>query len=193
MTRPTPLELMQLYDGELPPDDAARVGAWLEAHPDDHAMLEGLEQLSSVLREVLDPPRHDLTEAVMARIEAHPPAEVPTSRRVAARRTPAAVTVLAASASGLLLAAAVLLWVFGPSKRSGIELVATPSAPVVSVAAVVSRPAAREPEPGASIEAVDFGARNGTIFMVSSGDGPATPVVWLVDEPPVSDGRVEPL
>ena len=42
----------------------------------------------------------------------------------------------------------------------------------------------------ATIEAVDFGNRAGTIFMVPAGDQ-STPVVWLVDEAP--SGRMEPL
>jgi hypothetical protein len=49
-----------------------------------------------------------------------------------------------------------------------------------------------EPDTGASIEAVDFGAQNGTIFMVATGPQ-VTPVVWLVDESAGSGGKMKPL
>ena len=47
---------------------------------------------------------------------------------------------------------------------------------------------AEEFVPGASIESVDFGTRNGTVFMVSAGEN-AIPVVWLVDEPALGGER----
>ena len=37
-------------------------------------------------------------------------------------------------------------------------------------------------DPAVAIETVDFGAREGTIFLMQEGEG-STPVVWLMDEP----------
>ena len=46
--------------------------------------------------------------------------------------------------------------------------------------------------PAVAIEVVDFGSRNGTIFLVPSGEE-NTPVVWLVDEPTQSGDTMGPL
>jgi anti-sigma factor RsiW len=43
--------------------------------------------------------------------------------------------------------------------------------------------------PAVAIESVDFGTRNGAIFMIP-GDTTDTPVVWLVDEPAVTGDRM---
>jgi hypothetical protein len=56
----------------------------------------------------------------------------------------------------------------------------------------VEETAESDPDTGASIESVDFGAQNGTIFMVASGPQ-VTPVVWLIDENAQSGGKMKPL
>jgi hypothetical protein len=49
-----------------------------------------------------------------------------------------------------------------------------------------------DPDVGASIESVDFGASKGTIFLVSSGSA-ETPVVWLMDDGVPTSDRIKPL
>jgi hypothetical protein len=46
---------------------------------------------------------------------------------------------------------------------------------------------AEDPEGGPSIESVDFGTQNGTIFMVPSGLE-LTPVLWMDDDDDPSSG-----
>jgi anti-sigma factor RsiW len=47
---PTDLELMLYADGELPPDEARQVAAWIAAHPDDRAKVEAVRQVGEAVR-----------------------------------------------------------------------------------------------------------------------------------------------
>jgi hypothetical protein len=80
-----------------------------------------------------------------------------------------------------------------PIVRASESATVSVSVPSESAAPTEESVAAEEePETGASIESVDFGAQNGTIFMVASGPQ-VTPVVWLVDESARTGGRMKPL
>lgn len=49
-TAPTDLELMLYADGELPPDEARAVAAWIAEHPEARAKVEGVHQVGDLLR-----------------------------------------------------------------------------------------------------------------------------------------------
>ena len=202
--------LMQYFDGELGDEQAAEVEALLEHDPEARRVLEGLDQVGAVVRGVmLDQarPPDDLSDAVMARISAEPslaraaaPAtsigrtkgwrEQPVMRRV----VPIALASLAAAAALAL----VFQRAHAPEPR-----VAAPSRHLIAPRArpAVSPPPSARPElelasaesaPAIAIETVDFGGREGTIFMLAEGEM-ATPVVWLMDEPGGGRDTMEPL
>jgi anti-sigma factor RsiW len=47
---PTDLELMLYADGELPPEEARQVAAWIAAHPDDRNKVEAVRQVGEAVR-----------------------------------------------------------------------------------------------------------------------------------------------
>ncbi|HEU5056578.1 MAG TPA: hypothetical protein VFU21_08625 [Kofleriaceae bacterium] len=47
---PTDLELMLYADGELPPDEARAVAAWIASHPEDRAKVEAVRQVGEAVR-----------------------------------------------------------------------------------------------------------------------------------------------
>jgi negative regulator of sigma E activity len=212
--------LMQYFDGELADEQAAEIEALLETDAEARRVLEGIEQVGAVVRGVMldrAGAADDLTDAVMARISASPAEgrrpHTGQSARPAARRlergrlralaerpqvrraVPVALVTLAA-------AAAVALLFERANPRP--PRVTQPSQPVTAVA--THRPPAvplpsQEPElelasadsvPAIAIETVDFGSREGTIFMLAEGEM-ATPVVWLMDEPGAGHDTMEPL
>ena len=197
-------QLMRYYDGELDADEAAEFEAALEHHPEAQRVLEGLEQLSAFVRlhgQEQAAPDPLLTDDIMARIARE---EAPEPQRVSS--APPEVgrgpwrTIVPAAAAVLALAASVAL-VNEISKNSG-----TPAPVVEQPSTTVERPLAPVPSgeepaeeqvladshPAVAIETVDFGAREGTIFLMQEGEG-STPVVWLMDEPAPAKGRMEPL
>ena len=214
--------LMQLYDGELPPEQTVAMEERLAESAELGGVWEGLEQLGEVVRAVAYSragAADDIADAVMARIEAERSASValraieggvvaqPAGQPERTRSAPASARgrrvaggILGAVAA---LAAAVALlanWgrLPGEAERAVEELSA-------SVTRMVPQPPAsqaptEDPEVAAegelvlavAIEAVDFGSRNGSIFVVPSGEF-ATPVIWLVDEPAESGDTMGPL
>ncbi len=209
MTRLDPLRLMQHHDGELSPGEAAEVEELLAADPVARSELAGLDQLGDFLRRFAEQRSagvDDLAADVMKRLDEEPiqastwrqrspdPVRVEGGRRwlwglagglAAAAAIPLVLLARGSSGTG---AAAIRLAAMGSAARS-----ATPTAPP----APASRPVAALPgdlaEPGVSIEAVDFGQRNGTIFMVPAGGEATTPVVWVVDQPTAIEGETRPL
>ncbi len=197
------LDLMRLHDGEFGPEEASELERSLS--PEDRRVLAGLEQIGDVIRayepEALD--RFDgVADQVMASlgrvdnvVALGPRVEIATEtlgpRRARARSGPVVAIGLALAA-----AAAAALWMTtpgGPSPASTASVAPLLApAPQTPVADPSSPPAATDDDAdlAATIEAVDFGNRAGTIFMVPAGDQ-STPVVWLVDEAP--SGRMEPL
>jgi anti-sigma factor RsiW len=51
---PTDLELMLYADGELEPDEARAVAAWIAAHPDARAKVDSMRQLGEMVRTTLE-------------------------------------------------------------------------------------------------------------------------------------------
>jgi negative regulator of sigma E activity len=116
------------------------------------------------------------------------------------RAAPLAFATLAAAAAvALVLGRGHAPASHAPGAQAESSFVAT-SSPVVGpvpqpeVAAPPAEADVPEPEPAPSIaiESVDFGPREGTIFMLSEGEA-ATPVVWLMDEPAPPRDTMEPL
>jgi negative regulator of sigma E activity len=211
--------LMQLYDGELPPDRARLVEQRLSGDAEWLGLFEGLEQVGDAVRALAD--RHvavadTIADTVMDRIRAErlgagarPPlhlvgaaaAQQPLSM-FCARRPRSWRAPLALGAAAALAAAAALVIHVQPEPAEAPPHRQSSSAPF---AYTVARPMARlEPGPGSelgdetelvnavAIETVDFGSRPGTIFMVPSG-GTATPVLWLTDESEPGGGRMQQL
>jgi len=197
------LELMQLHDSELPPERAAELEG--ELTQDELDALEGLEQLGDVvqaLAEEMGDPASDISDVVMARIdagEAKPLTVVEggaegSQRPAASERTVVRRLVVGASIA-LAAAAAAVLWVSagaGPTPSDPVAVSPQPTrAPVAQPVPVETGVEAEdESSPAAAIEAVDFGSQPGSIFLVPAGEQ-TTPVVWLVDES--TDARMEPL
>jgi len=195
--RPNSEELQRYHDGELEPREAALVQRALSESPEARAYLRELEALGDAVRAFADshvPEGLDLAGPILERIGregegvAPPHATGPRGRWL--RLAPPLGLVLAA-------AAAVLVYLRVPPEvrppAPGASAAASGAAQGAEEIAVVEAPAVVEDEePGAAIEAVDFGNQNGTIFMVASGMQ-ATPVVWLVDEGEPSGDRMKPL
>ena len=189
-------QLMRYYDGELSDEEAAEVEAALENDPDAQRVFEGLEQLSAFVRKHEEEQAlPDLTDAIMGRIARE---ERKESARPEVVRGPWS-TILPAAAAVLALAAGVALVNELSNKPGTTTPVVQQPSPTSQepVAPVSSEEPAEEQVLAAdthavAIETVDFGAREGTIFVMQEGEG-STPVVWLMDEPAPAGGRMEPL
>lgn len=187
---------MRYYDGELSPAEAEQVERLLARDEIARARLAETERLGDAIRhwaELRANAQGDLTEAVMARIDAE---NAPRPRRAGA-----SLRVLPVVASALALAAAIAIFVSkrsSPDERGLVPGVARPAPSLqagsdasVREVAVGSR-VAPVAAPAVSIETVDFGDGHGSIFVVSSERGD-TPVVWLSDDPAISPQRTHPL
>jgi hypothetical protein len=80
------------------------------------------------------------------------------------------------------------------------ERISTGAAEAVALSAVLPSAAPRSEarignglDSSATIELVDFGTKNGTIFLVYAETGEKTPVVWLADEPMPGENRTKKL
>jgi len=201
---------MQHHDGELSPREAAEMEELLHRHPVARAELAGLAQLGDFLRclaEQRSAGADDLAATVMRRLDTEPvqvfglhPRPPPAAQSAPGRRW------VWAAVGGLAAAAAIPLLLFarsaGNARVGAARLAAAPGSAARSATAAThpapgEGPLASAPrnpaEPGVSIEAVDFGQRNGTIFMVPAGGEATTPVVWVVDQPVTSGGETRPL
>lgn len=195
--------LMRYHDAEVSEAEARAVEAALEQDP---ALLEELEayaELGSFVRASLASDARsvqsfDISESVMAAIEPLPPRVRP---RAPARvqsllpRIATWVSLGAAIAAGSVLVAR--SWSAPPagpaharhahavSVSPSEQSAARPSASAELVAApelVEALQAEEEPKLSpATIESVDFGGNNGSIFVVST-DSSETPVVWMPDD-----------
>jgi anti-sigma factor RsiW len=195
-------QLMRYYDGELGPGEAAEVEAALANDPEAQRVFEGLEQLSAFVRmhdREQAPADDGLTDAIMARVMGEKRGDRSTSAAPEVVRGPWR-NIVPAAAAVLALAAGVAL-VNELSKKSEplppvVEQPVAPSEqPVAPVPSLEEPPAEQvlaETDPAVAIETVDFGAREGTIFMMQEGEG-STPVVWLMDDPDPTGSRMEPL
>lgn len=187
---PDHVRLMRYYDGELDADETAELEAELARNPEAQAVLAGLEQLSGfVRRAAAEQPAIDVTDVIMARVASEPRRE----RRI--EPTPARWrTIVPAAAAVLALAASVaLVNEFSRTPAAPARVVQRSPAPVAPPPeSEVLPPTVVAEREAVSIETVDFGAREGTIFVVQEGEG-STPVVWLMDEPTPGGARMERL
>lgn len=197
------LRLGRYLDGDLSAAERTEFEAWLGASPEGRTYLRELQVLGDVVRAVEEERganAPDLADLILARVgrdggAAHTAPEA----RGLARGSSGVRWLRLAPPLGLALAAAaaVALFLRGPDEQ-GVR--GASSAVAVAVGTPETEPSARghelagssDPETGASIESVDFGAQNGTIFMVAGG-ADVTPVVWLVDEPEPARDRMAPL
>lgn len=174
---------MLYADGELDDVRAAEVEAYLAEAPHDRAVVATIFELGALVRESADERAaragaDDVADWVMARIERD---KVVPLRREQGPIWPVALGGLAAAAAVALLA-----WRFAgldltvPGKPEPSATAAAPHPDMVVASASVPSPD-YDPEPEVSVDAIDFGARTGTIFYVP-GDTGTTTVVWLSDD-----------
>jgi anti-sigma factor RsiW len=202
--------LFEYYDGELDPEEAREVERWLAASEEAQRLLAEISEVGVAVRAAAharSSAADAIAETVLDAIEAGDRRArperlrdpVPGNGRGARRSRTGRLLVGLAPALGLALAAAaVALHVTPPVRSLGGEPSAAPrevrsAAPAPGGSETTAElPPSSEPETGASIESVDFGARNGTIFMVS-GVTEVTPVVWLMDESSMTGDRMHAL
>jgi anti-sigma factor RsiW len=159
---PSPARLMAYADNELEPGERARVEAWLLDHPEAAAELETLRRLERLWQAAAAPePAPEAWAAVLARVEASLPRQVPARPRIASRLLWGASGVAAAAA---VLGAVLLARSLGPG-------LLPPTNPAAS---------AEEPFPVASAEDV-------TIISMDAHDLGAL----VVGQPPVQEGPLE--
>jgi len=188
---------MRYVDGEADSDEAERVEQWLSESAEARALLRDLESIGSDVRAIADDRGSrgsSIADAVMAQIAGAGPVS-----RMRVRAVPIETAkkgrglVGAVPAIGLALAAAAAVMVYLRPHPGPVSAVRDrPSAavapePFSMTSSVPAELAAVDPESGASIESIDFGAQNGTIFIVPSG-AQSTPVVWLMDDGEPSSG-----
>ncbi len=183
------VDLMQLYDEELPPERIAELEA--ELSEQDQAVIDGLDQLSEVVRmwgSERGAEGASIADDVMARLDEERLASEPTPPPAATHRwgvVAAALAMAAAAALALNLARA-------PKPEAARAPVVAPSPAPVEAASAPSAVAESEGSTPAAIESIDFGSQNGAIFMVPAGTE-TTPVVWLTDDAAEGGDRMEPL
>jgi hypothetical protein len=188
--------LMRYHDGAVSEEEAVAVEEALEHEP---ALLEELaaySELGSFVRawgEARSEQEIDIADSVMEQIEA---IEAPLPRVATVHsiwpRVATWLSLGAAIAAGSVLV--VRSWSAPPVSHAGRPTAAeqaalvAPSAAAAPTAAPSATPedvtAALEDEPkepSATIESVDFGKTNGTVFVVST-DSADTPVVWMPDD-----------
>ncbi|HEY3494825.1 MAG TPA: hypothetical protein VGK73_09075 [Polyangiaceae bacterium] len=150
--------LMRFHDGELDAEAARRVRLARLSDRSVSARLEGLEQLGEFVRIWA---ANDTSRGVRPA-----PALRSKPRRALALAVAASLVALVSSIPGTL--------------PNGVP------APVALAASVhaptEARAPAAEPEPAVAVENVDFGAREGAVFLVQSALSETT-VVWLTEGP----------
>lgn len=187
-------DLMSYVDGELDEGREAEVEARLRQDPHASAVVATLFEMGERVREVADARARDagaddIARWVMDCIEQEKAGNVVVLRPASSvESVPARVgSIWPMAVGGLAAAAAVALLVW---RFAGFDLVqpaseqaeALPSTNPEMVVASAPLPAVDyDPEPGVSVDVVDFGARTGTIFYVPSDTGTTT-VVWLTDD-----------
>ncbi len=198
MSREHDMELMRLHDDELTDEQRDAIEAALDDR--DAGVLEGLSQLGEVLRVHSDArgaAGADIADSVMAALEAQADKPAPKPR-VLSLPPRAENSRRGLVAGGLALAAAAAV-AFGVTQFAAPDAAPPPEVaetPRRVVDPGVLRPVApavvAEPAVPAAIESIDFGTRNGAIFMVSAGEE-TTPVVWMTDDAAEGGDRMEPL
>lgn len=188
----TDLELMLYVDGELDESRRAAVEEELRNNQRARDLVASLGKSGALIREhaeqrAIDAKADLIVANVMARLRSEPAGNVIPMRAASplgqARGLWYAVGGLAAAA-----AAALVIWkVAGPglAPQTSIHSPAPSTALVplgTEVASAHSPAPDVDPEPTVSVDAVDFGARTGTIFYVPADKGTTTTIVWLSDD-----------
>jgi len=181
-------EIMLFADGELDADREAQVLRHVQRDSRATAMLANVLVMGECVREVADSRARDsgaddIAAMVMARIAQDRALRV-APKRTAARRL---VSVVPVAIGGLALAAAVALLVWRVGGEGWMQSVSVGG--LVNSTGVLERAVAsaslpklyRDHLPSVSVDAVDFGARMGTVFYVPSDTGTTT-VVWLAND-----------
>jgi anti-sigma factor RsiW len=189
--------IMRYHDGAVSEEEAIAVEEALEHDPALLEELEAYSELGSFVRawgEARSEQQIDIADSVMDRIQA---LEAPAPRIAPVHsiwpRLATWVSLGAAIAAGSVLV--VRSWSAPPGMPRGSHpavsadqaALAPPSAataPDVPPAVTppdVSAALEEEPKEPATIESVDFGQTNGTVFVVST-DSADTPVVWMPDD-----------
>lgn len=185
--------LMRYFDGELGADEAAEVERLLAQSADARALMADFERVRNEVRAIAE--EHGARgDGIADRVMAELGVPLAEERAPRGRLIPFVPTIGLALAAAAVVALIVRPHPPHEKVRVSDSAVVAVSLPSPSVAPA-EEAEAEEPDTGASIESVDFGAQNGTIFMVASGPQ-VTPVVWLVDENDESDenaGKMEPL
>lgn len=187
-------DLMSYADGELDAKRGAEIEARLQGDAHDSAIVATIFEMGERVREVADARARDagaddIANWVMGRIEQEKAENVVPLRSPGPERSESARvgSIWPMAVGGLAAAAAVALLVW---RFAGFDLVQPVPQPVEALAStnpemvVASAPLPAvdyDPEPGVSVDVVDFGARTGTIFYVPSDTGTTT-VVWLTDD-----------
>jgi anti-sigma factor RsiW len=187
--RPTGEELMMFVDGELDPVRAAEVQAFVESDPDARATVEALgiagEIVSESALERADRAgASDVADRLMHAIEADRAGVVDLGARRRGRLTRPWAFAGPAWAT-LAVAAAVAIWVNVPK----IHPDTGPMVMIGSANKAIEKTAAVVAATSAEVDAVDFGARAGSIFYVPSDGVGTTAVVWLTDDDGVTRGE----
>ena len=196
-------ELMRFYDGELSPAEQALVRQRLERDAGARSKLRALEQTGELVRDWAEARSEgfDVADQVMTRLESaslaegerpqtRPSASLAEGERPRTLRRSRLLELWLPAAAAVALAAAVLLLVIGRS--APVSFVGGAPAPPFdrpaagsALSPLAPKTAAILPvrEPSVAIESVDFGEKQGTIFMVG-GESGETPVIWLSDPAP---------
>jgi anti-sigma factor RsiW len=188
---------MRYVDGEADAEEAELVERWLAESAEARALLRDLESIGGGIRAIVEErgSRADpIADSVMARVLSEGPVSrtrVRTTPIESAKKDRRVAGAIPAIGLALAAAAAVVLYL-RPHPGSESAVRGRPSAalapePFSPTSSAPGELAVAEPESGASIESVDFGSQNGTIFIVPSGPQ-STPVVWLMDDDEPSNG-----
>lgn len=189
--------LMRYHDAEVSEAEARVVEAALEQEPALVEELEAYAELGSFVRAASDSRavlEFDIADSVMAAVQTESPrvARPPARVHSLLPRIATWVSLGAAIAAGSVLVAR--SWSAPPASHGGTRgahavtgepaSVSPSAAPDLSAAPELA--AALQPEeepklPPATIESVDFGGNNGSVFVVSTGSS-ETPVVWMPDD-----------
>ena len=182
--------LMRYHDGAVSEAEARVVEEALEQEPELLEELEAYSELGSFVRAWGDARSDklvDLAASVMSAIESEERPQPVAARQTVHSLLPRLATWVSLSAA--IAAGSVLVarsWsaprvVPGAAPAAGAANQPT-LAPASAAPPDVSAALEEEPKPPpATIESVNFGDQNGTVFVVSTDDS-ETPVVWMPDD-----------
>ncbi len=201
---PTDLELMLYADGELPPDEARSVAAWIASHPDARAKVEAVRQVGEAVRTFVEletdaaEPRMDAAWSAIARtLHANGRAAAPEREAVDEPPPTRRHKTLARPESGLWAtirgwigehrghlvtgvvtagAVAALMFVIGPRERLTERT-------TVRGAVVGGTPAALESQPP-EVENLEVYEGSGTILTIEpeGDDDSGAAVIWISND-----------